>query len=87
MEQLISTPVKAPELILGKLLPYFAIGLCDVVVAVLMGEFVFHVPLRGNVALLFGTASIFLVGALRAMLLDAGVGAGRTVMDASDPLP
>jgi hypothetical protein len=31
--------------------------------------------------------SIFLVGALRAMLLDAGVGAGRTVMDASDPLP
>jgi len=31
--------------------------------------------------------SIFLVGALRAMLLDAGVSAGRTVMDASDPLP
>ena len=64
MEQLISTPVKAPELILGKLLPYFAIGLCDVVVAVLMGEFVFHVPLRGNVALLFGTSVIFLTGAL-----------------------
>jgi ABC-2 type transport system permease protein len=32
--------------------------------AVLMGEFVFHVPFRGNVALLFGTAVIFLVGAL-----------------------
>jgi ABC-2 type transport system permease protein len=64
MEQLISTPVKVSELILGKLLPYFAIGLFDVLVAVLMGEFVFHVPLRGNVALLFGTASIFLVGAL-----------------------
>ncbi len=64
MEQLISTPVKVSELILGKLLPYFGIGLFDVLVAVLMGEFVFHVPLRGNVALLFGTASIFLVGAL-----------------------
>jgi ABC-2 type transport system permease protein len=64
MEQLISTPIQVTELIAGKLLPYFAIGLFDVLIAVLMGEFVFHVPLRGNVALLFGTASIFLVGAL-----------------------
>ena len=64
MEQLISTPVKPGELILGKLVPYFAIGMCDVVLAVLMGQFVFDVPLRGNVALLFGMSSIFLVGAL-----------------------
>jgi ABC-2 type transport system permease protein len=64
MEQLISTPVQGPELIFGKLLPYFAIGLFDVLLAVLMGEFLFEVPLRGNVALLFGTAAIFLVGAL-----------------------
>jgi len=64
MEQLISTPIQVTELIAGKLLPYFAIGLFDVLVAVLMGEFVFRVPLRGNVVLLFGTASIFLVGAL-----------------------
>lgn len=64
MEQLISTPVKPGELILGKLIPYFLIGMCDVVLAVLMGEFVFHVPLRGNVALLFGMSSIFLAGAL-----------------------
>lgn len=64
MEQLISTPVKGPELILGKLIPYFAIGMLDVALAVLMGEFLFGVPLRGNVALLFGMAAIFLVGAL-----------------------
>jgi ABC-2 type transport system permease protein len=64
MEQLISTPVKAPELILGKLVPYFAIGLFDVTLTVLMGQFVFHVPFRGNVALLFGTSVIFLTGAL-----------------------
>jgi ABC-2 type transport system permease protein len=64
MEQLISTPVKPGELILGKLIPYFAIGMCDVLLAVLMGEFVFHVPLRGNVALLFGISTIFLTGAL-----------------------
>jgi ABC-2 type transport system permease protein len=39
MEQVISTPLKGPELILGKLLPYFGIGMLDVLVAVLMGEF------------------------------------------------
>ena len=64
MEQIISTPLKGPELILGKLLPYFGIGMLDVLVAVLMGEFVFEVPLRGNVALLFSMAAIFLAGAL-----------------------
>ncbi|MBN2560023.1 MAG: ABC transporter permease [Phycisphaerae bacterium] len=64
MEQLISTPVKGRELILGKLLPYFALGMLDVLLAVLMGEFLFQVPLRGNVALLFGMAAIFLAGAL-----------------------
>lgn len=64
MEQLISTPVKGHELILGKLLPHFAIGMIDVLLAVLMGEFLFQVPLRGNVALLFGMAAIFLAGSL-----------------------
>ncbi len=64
MEQLISTPVKGSELILGKLFPYFAIGMFDVLIAVLMGEFLFHVPLRGNVGLLFIMAAIFLAGAL-----------------------
>jgi ABC-2 type transport system permease protein len=64
MEQLISTPVNASELILGKLIPYFAIGMFDVLLAVLMGQFVFHVPFRGNVALLFGMGTLFLIGAL-----------------------
>jgi ABC-2 type transport system permease protein len=64
MEQLISTPVKAPELIIGKMLPYFAIGMVDVLIAVLMAVFLFQVPLRGSVALLFVTASLFIVGTL-----------------------
>jgi len=64
MEQLISTPVKGPELILGKLLPYFALGMLDVLLAVLMGEFVFDVPLRGSVPLLFAVSAAFLAGAL-----------------------
>jgi ABC-2 type transport system permease protein len=64
MEQLISTPVKGPELILGKLIPYFVIGMFDVLLAVLMAEFVFHIPLRGSVLFLFSIAVIFLIGAL-----------------------
>ncbi len=64
MEQLISTPLKGSEMILGKLLPYFAIGMLDVLLAVVMGQFLFRVPLRGNVALLFAMAAIFLAGAL-----------------------
>jgi len=64
MEQVISTPLKGSELILGKLLPYFAVGMLDVLLAVLMGDFVFNVPLRGSVPLLFGTAAVFLTGAL-----------------------
>ncbi len=64
MEQLISTPLKGSELILGKLLPYFAIGMLDVLLAVVMGQFLFRVPLSGNVALLFAMAAIFLAGAL-----------------------
>ncbi len=64
MEQLISTPVKAPEMVLGKLLPYFTIGIFDLALAVAMGKVLFRVPMRGSPALLFGTASIFLAGAL-----------------------
>jgi len=69
MEQLISTPLRGCELILGKLIPYFVIGLVDVALAVFMGEFLFGVPLRGSVALLFGMAAIFLAGSLALGLL------------------
>ena len=64
MEQLISTPVRKTELIMGKVTPYFAIGMLDVAVAVAMGRFIFDVPLRGAPALVFAMASVFLIGAL-----------------------
>ena len=64
MEQLITTPLTPSELITGKLTPYFVIGMLDVALAVLMGQYVFEVPLRGNAALVFGMAALFLPGAL-----------------------
>jgi ABC-2 type transport system permease protein len=64
MEQLISTPLRGPELIFGKVVPYFCIGMSDVSVAVLMGKWIFDVPIVGNAGLLFGLSAIFLTGAL-----------------------
>ncbi len=64
MEQLISTPVRVPELILGKVAPYFAVGMFDVAISVAMGHWIFHVPFRGNPGLLVLASSIFLLGAL-----------------------
>lgn len=64
MEQLISTPLRKEELILGKLIPYFVVGLVDVFLSVAMGKFLFGVPLRGSSLLLFSLASLFLLGAI-----------------------
>ncbi|MDR0478038.1 MAG: ABC transporter permease [Desulfobulbaceae bacterium] len=64
MEQLISTPVQADELIFGKVAPYFVIGMLDVALAVVVGRLVFAVPIAGNAALLFALSALFLCGAL-----------------------
>ena len=64
MELLISTPVKKGELMIGKLFPYFCLGLVDLTLAVLMGKWVFQVPLRGSIALLFCISSIYIFVAL-----------------------
>jgi len=64
MEQLISTPVKPVELIFGKFIPYFVIGFFDLVLAVVMSLYVFIVPFHGNMLLLIGASSVFLVAAL-----------------------
>ena len=64
MEQLLSTPVRPSELVLGKLLAYFCLGFTDMVICILVGVFVFQVPFRGNVWFLFFTSCLFLFGAL-----------------------
>ncbi len=64
LEQLLSTPVRPGEVILGKMAAYFALGLADAVIAVAAGVAVFDVPLRGSLILLAAGSAIFLVGAL-----------------------
>ena len=60
MELLVSTPVKPMELMLGKLLPYFVIGLIDAAICLALAVFWFDVPFRGTLATLFFTTSLFL---------------------------
>ncbi len=61
MELLISTPVRKGELILGKLFPYFFLALTDLFLAVFMGKWLFQVPLRGSLLLLFLLSSLYIV--------------------------
>ncbi|HSH74702.1 MAG TPA: ABC transporter permease, partial [Longimicrobiales bacterium] len=64
MEQLAATPVSRLEVVLGKLLPYLAIGLFDVAVTVAAGMLIFGTPFNGSVLLLAVLTLLFLLGAL-----------------------
>lgn len=64
MEQLLSTPLRPVEIVFGKMLAYFVVGVADATVALLVGLFVFGVPLRGSVAVLAVSTCTFLFGAL-----------------------
>lgn len=64
IEQLISTPVKGNELVIGKFIPYFVIGFIDLLISVFMAKYIFGVPLRGNIFLLVIMSCLFLTGAL-----------------------
>lgn len=59
MEQLISTPVTALEVMLGKLIPYFVVGMIDAAVCLALAVFWFDVPFRGNLLTLFAATALF----------------------------
>jgi ABC-2 type transport system permease protein len=60
MEQLIVSPIKSYELILGKLTPFAIIGLVDVLLVTAVGVLWFKVPIYGNLFLLFVSSSLYL---------------------------
>jgi len=61
MEQLISTPVTPLEVMLGKLVPYFTIGMFDVIVCALIAIYWFRVPFRGSFLTLVISSAMFMV--------------------------
>ena len=64
MEGIMVTPVARTEILLGKLIPYFMMGMGGMAMSTLMAVFLFGVPLRGSVLVLFGIAALFLLTAL-----------------------
>ena len=61
MEQLISTPVTAAEIMAGKLVPYLLIGLFDAALCTVLAVGWFRVPFRGDLTTLFFTSALFLI--------------------------
>src|SRR6185312_1840298 len=68
MEQLMVTPMRPIELILGKTLPFAIVGLIDVALVTTVALLVFHIPLRGNLVLLFVCSILYLLTTLGAGL-------------------
>jgi ABC-2 type transport system permease protein len=64
MQQLLATPLRPAELVMGKMLAFFAVGVVDTVVAVMTGIYFFKVPFHGDVLLLAVSSGVFLCGTL-----------------------
>lgn len=64
MEQVIVTPVKPFELILGKTIPYIIIAFAQMVMVTLFAIFWFHIPMNGSVPLLFASTCLFLLSTI-----------------------
>ncbi len=69
MEALFVTPVRPDEILLGKTIPYFVLGLIGLVLCLLAAKFLFHVPFRGSVIVLSGASMLYLLVALAIGLL------------------
>ena len=64
MEQLLSTPLRPVEIVFGKMLAYFVVGVADAAIALVVGLEIFQVPFRGSPVLLVVTICLFLIGVL-----------------------
>jgi ABC-2 type transport system permease protein len=73
MEQVIVTPIRRSEFILGKTVPFILIGFIDVALITLVAAFWFGVPIRGSIPLLFGATALFLMSSLGFGLLISTV--------------
>lgn len=73
METIKSMPVRAGEFLLGKALPYFFIGLTDILISILLGQLLFGIVMKGNFWLMIAASSLYLCVALSLGLLISNV--------------
>jgi len=64
MEQLIVTPIKPYQLILGKLIPFAIMGMVAVVIVITAMRVIFDIPVRGSIVLLFATSAVYMLSLL-----------------------
>ena len=64
IEQLIVTPIRSWELVVGKIVPYVILGFFDTLEVLLIGHYWFKVPIRGDLSLIFATSGLLLLSSL-----------------------
>jgi ABC-2 type transport system permease protein len=69
MEALFVTPVRPDEILVGKTVPYFILGMIGLALCLLAAKFLFHVPFRGSIIVLSGVSMLYLLVALAIGLL------------------
>ncbi len=80
MEQLIVTPIRSWELMLGKIIPYLVVCMLNLLLMIWMGDFLFGVSVRGSVGELVGLSAIFILGSLGMGVLISNI--SKTQMQA-----
>ena len=69
MEALLVTPVRSIEILLGKTIPYFGLGMIGLTLCILASRYLFHVPIRGEMVVLVGVSVLYVLVALGVGLL------------------
>jgi ABC-2 type transport system permease protein len=69
LESLFVTPVRSEEILLGKTIPYFLLGMIGLALCIVSAKFLFHVPLRGTLPVLLGASILYVLVALGIGLL------------------
>ncbi len=64
IEQLLSSPATPFEVVVGKFIPYFCLGMLDMVICLAVGVFVFHIAFHGSLFLFFFLSGLYLSGTL-----------------------
>jgi ABC-2 type transport system permease protein len=64
LEALFVTPVRSGEILLGKTIPYFGLGMIGLILCIMAARFLFHVPIRGSMVVLVGVSVLYVLVAL-----------------------
>jgi len=73
LEALFVTPVRAGEILMAKMIPYFALGMVGLALCILAAKFLFEVPIRGSISILVAVSMLYLLVALSIGLLISSV--------------